>query len=309
MVGLARYALPGIIVLTSLGAFLMCLLVIRYGFGSREMELDAEEARRLVMTRIGHAMAAVCFAGAALLALIALPASIRSWAPLVAASALAPPPSAVAPAAMLDEQAREIARLRDAIHQTQLEMDDKLAAVESRLANLAGRLSSEPPAAEPARRSARPPDQRSSSGEARAERSARVAEPPHAAEPTAGATARRFDDGDGAYALPAGATAHNFHTRVQGVSVDVQTRQIRKNETAYLVRLQDEAHRPITSADVTLVGTRGDGTPLLATLEPTSEPAVHRGRVATTGSGADLRLRVVGPHTRFEVSLAREVSW
>src|SRR2546429_6777570 len=35
------------------------LLVIRYGFGSREIDVDDDEARRLAMTRIGHAVAAV----------------------------------------------------------------------------------------------------------------------------------------------------------------------------------------------------------------------------------------------------------
>ena len=287
MAGLARYALPGIIVLTSVGAFLMCLLVIRYGFAGREMEVDDEEARRLVMTRIGHAVAAVCVAGAALLAVVALPASTRPSSPLVAEQAPAPPAPTAAPTAALDEQTREIARLRDVLHQTQLEMDEKLAAVESRVANLAGRVSIEPPAVELPPRSARPQAQR----------------------PSSSTGARRSEESDDVYTLPAGATAHHFRTRVQGVSVDVQMRPIRNNETAYFVRLQDEANRPMPGADVMLVGTRGDGTSLMATLEPTNEPGVHRGRLPAPGDGADLRLRVVGMSTRFEVSLAREVSW
>src|SRR5262244_1964104 len=90
MLGLTRYALPGIIVLTSVGAFLMCLQVIRYGFGSREIDLDTDEAQRLAMTRIGHAVAAVCFAGAALLAVVALPARMPRPQPV----AQAPAPSA-----------------------------------------------------------------------------------------------------------------------------------------------------------------------------------------------------------------------
>ncbi|HXG16759.1 MAG TPA: hypothetical protein VNK50_10950, partial [Calidithermus sp.] len=70
MASLAPYALPGIIVLTSAGAFLMCLLVIRYGF--TPLDEDPEEAaHRLFLTRLAHAAAAVCFAGAALLAVAA----------------------------------------------------------------------------------------------------------------------------------------------------------------------------------------------------------------------------------------------
>src|SRR5207245_3496133 len=90
MGGLTQYALPGIIVLTSVGAFLMCLLVIRYGVGSSEIDVDDDEARRLAMTRIGHAVAAVCFAGAALLAVVALPGRIQPR-PQPVAEAPAPP--------------------------------------------------------------------------------------------------------------------------------------------------------------------------------------------------------------------------
>src|SRR3989449_5923119 len=116
MAGLARFAVPGITVRTSVGAFLMGLLVIRYGFGSREIDVDDDEARRLAMTRIGHAVAAVCFAGAALLAVVALPArTVPRPQPVAEAPA---PPAPVGPAAALDEQAREIARLRDALTYT-----------------------------------------------------------------------------------------------------------------------------------------------------------------------------------------------
>jgi len=45
------------------------------------------------------------------------------------------------------------------------------------------------------------------------------------------------------------------------------------------------------------------------TLASTNEPGVHHGRLPTPDDGSDLRLRVVGATTRFEVSLAREVSW
>src|SRR2546429_8294707 len=122
------------------------LLVIRYGFGSREIDVDDDEARRLAMTRIGHAVAAVCFAGTALLAVVALPARTQPR-PQPVAEAPAPP-APVVPAAARDEQAREIARLRDALHQTQLDMDEKLSAVESRVAHLLSQGSGPTPAGE-----------------------------------------------------------------------------------------------------------------------------------------------------------------
>src|SRR5215470_2632961 len=111
MAELARYALPGIIVLTSVGAFFMCLLVIRYGFsGQMQEDLDEEAAHRLLMTRFGHAAAAVCFAGAALLAIIVL-AQGAMTRPVPVAQALAPtaPPNTAA----LDQQAKDIDQLRD----------------------------------------------------------------------------------------------------------------------------------------------------------------------------------------------------
>jgi len=296
MGGVTQYALPGIIVLTSVGAFLMCLLVIRYGFGSREIDVDDDEARRLAMTRIGHAVAAVCFAGAALLAVVALAARTPSR-PQPTAQAPTPP-AATVPAAALDDQAREIARLRDALHQTQLDMDEKLSAVESRVANLLSQVSAPTPAGEAS--SPGPGKRPAASTSSRGERSAR----PNA--PAPGAAVHRSDE---ASALPTGATVEHFRATVKGVNVDVQARPLRTNETAYLVSLMDETNRPVTGADVTLVGKRKDGTSVLATLEPTNEPGVHRGRLPTSDDGSDLRLRVVGTTTRFEVSLAREVSW
>ena len=295
MAGLARYALPGIIVLTSVGAFLMCLLVIRYGFGGREMETD-DDARGLVMIRAGHAVAGVCFAGAALLAVVALPALSRPPAPPAAKAA---PPEPTLPTAALDEQAQEIARLRDALHQTQLEIEDKLSAMDSRVTNLTTKTSPAPRASD---MPARAPD--ATAGK----RSSRAEQPASGSKSAPSSVARRALASGDVSALPSGATGHQFRARVHGVTVDVETRPLRDNQTAFVVRLLDAADRPL-SADVMLVGTRADGTPVIATLQPTNEPGVHRASVPTPGEGAELRLRVVGASTRFEVSLAREVSW
>jgi hypothetical protein len=68
------WALPAVIVTSALGALLMCLLVFRYGFpGADEAQPSpAEASRRLLLSRLGHAAAGVCFAISAMLGLVAL---------------------------------------------------------------------------------------------------------------------------------------------------------------------------------------------------------------------------------------------
>src|SRR3989442_3692282 len=71
---LAQYALPGIIVVSALGAFIMCLQVFRYGFTAGGDEDLDDAPHRLFVTRFAHALAALCFASAAMLAVLALKA-------------------------------------------------------------------------------------------------------------------------------------------------------------------------------------------------------------------------------------------
>lgn len=68
------HALPAVILTSALGALLMCLLVFRYGFpGADEAQPSpADASRRLLLTRLGHAAAGVCFAISAMLGLVAL---------------------------------------------------------------------------------------------------------------------------------------------------------------------------------------------------------------------------------------------
>lgn len=262
MASLAHYALPGIIVLASAGAFLMCLLVIRYGF--TPLEEDPEDAgRRLFLTRLGHAAAAVCFAGAALLAAAAVSAR-GAPAPVAARGADADTLDEVQ--ARLGEQAREIARLTEALHRRQLDVEGRLAAAESAPSRTERVL---PAAERPLAERARPAAERS---EATVESRRRPAEArtPTATRPLAPA------DGDEA-ALPAGAPARTVTATLEGVR------------------------------DVSLHGQTPDGRPVQTTLLPASEPGVHRGRLPNIAR--DLRLRVAGPGTRFEVSLAGETRW
>jgi hypothetical protein len=69
---LARYALTANIVASLVGALVLCFLVFRYGFGPSEDETVSEATRRQVITRVGHAVAGVCFAIAAILAVVTL---------------------------------------------------------------------------------------------------------------------------------------------------------------------------------------------------------------------------------------------
>jgi uncharacterized coiled-coil protein SlyX len=61
--------LAAILVASGFGALVMCLLVLRYGFAAPPD--DASQARRReVATRLGHAIAATCFAATAILAVV-----------------------------------------------------------------------------------------------------------------------------------------------------------------------------------------------------------------------------------------------
>jgi hypothetical protein len=82
----------GVSIITSaLGAFLLCLLVFRYGFSPADDESPEQRSRRQFVTRLGHAAGAVCFAITAGLAAVALGVSDRSSAEAPAALA-APSP-------------------------------------------------------------------------------------------------------------------------------------------------------------------------------------------------------------------------
>jgi hypothetical protein len=73
---LSLSVLPGIVVSSGLGAIVMCLLVLRYGFAplheNATDETPTDAGRRLIITRLGHAVAGFCFAASAILAVIAM---------------------------------------------------------------------------------------------------------------------------------------------------------------------------------------------------------------------------------------------
>jgi hypothetical protein len=67
----AHSALAASILLSALGAVVICVLVIAYGFATPGEDAAPGAARRMLLTRLGHAVAATCFAATGILALVA----------------------------------------------------------------------------------------------------------------------------------------------------------------------------------------------------------------------------------------------
>jgi len=75
---LAYTALTASIVLSALGAVVICLLTAFYGFTPEGEESPARSSRRALLTRVGHAVAAGCFAATAILLAVVIGQPVRS---------------------------------------------------------------------------------------------------------------------------------------------------------------------------------------------------------------------------------------
>jgi hypothetical protein len=307
---LTRFALPGIIVLSGLGALLVSLLIVRYGFPTGDEDPE-ESNRRLIITRFGHAAAAVCFAASAILAVVALPA--RAPAPVTSAAGGADP--------------TQVAQLAADVHRLEERLDDQLAAFERRLSQAQAmaaerrmaepRPAAEPPAAQAAPARVTPPVARMPPAvEPPAVTEPSPAPPPPA--PRASRPPRRpmappmsappFGD-EAAAALPGEARLHQLRATIRSVHVDVRSRP-GPGGTEWVVHLTDVAGRPLTGADVVLHGRTAGGAAVEVALPPAAEPGAYRVRLpGRRGAPDDLRLRVVRHDKRFDLSLGQEVSW
>jgi len=120
------YALPGVVIVSLVGALVMCLLALRYAVPP-DTDQDAEDFNhRLFVLRFGHAVAAFCFAVAAVLAVIAFKARPET---MVAAS--------VTTTSSGDEVARvrsEVQGLEGVLRQQLRTLEARLMAVESEAA-------------------------------------------------------------------------------------------------------------------------------------------------------------------------------
>jgi hypothetical protein len=72
MPAFAPAALATAVVVSALGAVVLCILVVLYGFTPSDEDFPASGRGRLLLTRVGHAIAAACFTATAILIAIVL---------------------------------------------------------------------------------------------------------------------------------------------------------------------------------------------------------------------------------------------
>jgi hypothetical protein len=114
MAPLAHYTLMGNVVACVLGALVLAIVAYRYGFASPLDEPSDMSVRRVVFSRLAHAVAAACFAIAAMLGIMTL------W---IATSAPAPAAGSPASGARTTEEV-----LRD--------VDERLRATQSAMSDI-----------------------------------------------------------------------------------------------------------------------------------------------------------------------------
>jgi hypothetical protein len=311
-------ALPALVVVTGLGAFLMCVLVLRYGTGRQDGDPESDR-RALAVLRAGHGVAAVGFAIATGLGVLALREGVPPGAtdgPPAAAVAAGPRPPSQATARSLEPSPP--------------------AAPGPGGVGSAGRgaaASSIPAREGPAARGTDPGTPAARNTSARPARDARADEaaglpplergvPSSNAEPALPPLPSRPGEGEPvvnerargeegvAAALPAATLGvRRVRVTIRGVRLDVETHRDGWDHL-YLVRLADAGGRPVGSAAITLYGRAADGSPVAVTAEPDgAEPGVYRARVAQWPEPIDLRLRVARQGRHFEISLGEPVSW
>jgi hypothetical protein len=83
---LAQSAVTASVVACVIGAVIVSLVVLRYGFTSPLDEPSARTVRRVVLTRLGHTVAAVCLAVSAVLGILVLASPPASSVPPPAAA-------------------------------------------------------------------------------------------------------------------------------------------------------------------------------------------------------------------------------
>src|SRR6267378_1612623 len=118
------------ILASALGALVMCLLVLRYGFIPILETNPAHADRDLLVTRLGHAAAGVCFAASAILAVVYI-----ARAPAQPASAT-PDPRVLARLAALERERQALGEQVGAVGGNVGGMRARLDQAESRVAGV-----------------------------------------------------------------------------------------------------------------------------------------------------------------------------
>jgi hypothetical protein len=126
------------IVASALGALVMCALVARYGLTPAPDERADAAARRVLLTRFGHAFAGVCFVATGLLALVAVVVQGRH----VAAAAPAPPAVVAERDPATDARLEALAAELRAIAARIEDADRRLSAVDGTTRRLGDEVSS-----------------------------------------------------------------------------------------------------------------------------------------------------------------------
>jgi hypothetical protein len=312
MTQLFPYALPGVVVVSLVGALVMCLLALRYAVPP-DTDEDAEDFNhRLLVLRFGHAVAAFCFAMAAVLAIVAFKARPETGAS--ASVVTAPSPEDVA------RVRTEVQGLEGTLRQQLRGLENRLTAVESADrdagdARESARTAVSAPRTPPSPPPSPPPPAAPSSARSSAPSTAPSALPgptpaPVASRPTPSSVGpsvteprethlpprRPVDPVPQPWALP------------RSVRVEIASDPLRPTagqSASYTVRLIDVVGRPVSGATVSLFGRLTDGTAMQTPLEPGPEPGTYHGRLDFTTLGpTDLRVRVVRREGRFEMPVS-----
>jgi hypothetical protein len=105
-------ALVAALLLSALGAVVVCLIVVLFGFTGPEDEPPLTTARRLMYTRIGHALATTCFAATAILITMVLVRVMRPVTPAVVQDVRIPQDARIPQlGARIDAQASRVAAI------------------------------------------------------------------------------------------------------------------------------------------------------------------------------------------------------
>lgn len=127
----AHYALPAAIAASALGAIVLCLILLLYGFATAADDEPRFPSRRLFAIRVGHALAATCFAAVVMLTAVAFLEQRRE-------ALSAPPPATAASSGDAALDARVAA------------LEQRLGAVEQRAGETPGAAVTAAPPTAPA---------------------------------------------------------------------------------------------------------------------------------------------------------------
>jgi hypothetical protein len=108
-----QVALAAALLLGAFGAVIACVLVVLFGFTGPEDEPPLRAAQRVMITRIGHALATTCFAATAILIGMVLVRAARPAPAAVMQDARVPEL-----AARIDQQASRVTTIEARAHDT-----------------------------------------------------------------------------------------------------------------------------------------------------------------------------------------------